>query len=150
MRLLAKGSADQNFGPPPGGVQQKAGPAKQEWKLTHVKFSQQMTSNTKANTKKATFYGSNSGVEVFHFPTLNIDDNMDPDRPKKDSIHLRCDVLEVEGKQAGERTTQTMIAKSSAIIIRDDAFAEPTYHVLGDISLGPYLVGELLAAAQSA
>jgi sarcosine oxidase subunit gamma len=48
------------------------------------------------------------------------------------------------------QVAQTMIAKSSAIIIRDDAFADPTFHVLGDISLGPYLVSQLLTAAQSA
>jgi hypothetical protein len=119
VRLLAKGSAEQTFVPAPGTPQPKAGPAKLEWKLTHVKFTQQMTSNTKANNKKATFYGSNSGVEVFHFPTLNIDDNMDPDRPKKDCIHLRCDVLEVEGKQTGDRTTQTMIAKTNVYFRTD-------------------------------
>jgi sarcosine oxidase subunit gamma len=48
------------------------------------------------------------------------------------------------------QVAQTVIAKSSAIIIRDDAFADPTFHVLGDISLGPYLVRQLLTAAQSA
>ena len=48
------------------------------------------------------------------------------------------------------QVAQTMIAKSSAIIIRDDGAGESAFHVLGDISLGPYLVQQLLAAAQMA
>jgi sarcosine oxidase subunit gamma len=48
------------------------------------------------------------------------------------------------------QVAQTMVAKASAIIIRDDSFADPAFHVLGDISLGAYLVSQLLAIAQSA
>jgi sarcosine oxidase subunit gamma len=48
------------------------------------------------------------------------------------------------------QVAQTMIAKASAIIIRDGSFADPAFHVLGDISLGAYLVSQLLAVAQSA
>lgn len=42
---------------------------------------------------------------------------------------------------------QTVVARSSAIIIRDDDLGPEGYHVLGDISLGSYLVRQLLAAA---
>jgi hypothetical protein len=120
VRLLAKGSADQGFAPPQGAAL-KPTPAKLEWKLTHVKFSDSMTANTNANTKKATFYGASSGVEVFHFPTIDIDANMDPDRPPKDGLYLRCEVLEVEGKQTADRTTHTMIARRN-VYFRTDKY----------------------------
>jgi sarcosine oxidase subunit gamma len=48
------------------------------------------------------------------------------------------------------RVAQTMMAKATAIIIRDDGVGESAFHVLGDISFGPYLVGQLLLAAESA
>jgi len=80
-----------------------------------------MTANTNANTKKATFYGASSGVEVFHFPTIDIDANMDPDRPPKDGLYLRCEVLEVEGKQTADRTTHTMIARRN-VYFRTDKY----------------------------
>jgi hypothetical protein len=120
VRLLAKGSADQGFAPPQGAALKPA-PAKLEWKLTHVKFRDSMTANTTANTKKATFYGDSSGVEVFHFPTLDIDANMDPDRPPKDGLYLRCEMLEVEGKQTADRTTHTMIARRN-VYFRTDTY----------------------------
>jgi sarcosine oxidase subunit gamma len=47
------------------------------------------------------------------------------------------------------RVAQTIVAKASAIIIRDGGFGDPGFHLLGDISFGPYLVTQLLAAAQS-
>lgn len=48
------------------------------------------------------------------------------------------------------RIAQTMVARSSAIVIRDDDLGAEGYHVLGDISLGSYLVRQLLDAAESA
>jgi sarcosine oxidase subunit gamma len=46
------------------------------------------------------------------------------------------------------RVAQTMIAKASAIVIRDDIAGE-AFHVLGDISLASYLVRQLVVAAES-
>jgi hypothetical protein len=43
-----------------------------------------------------------------------------------------------------------MVAKASAIIIRDDALGACGFHVLGDMPLGPYLVRRLRRAAQFA
>jgi sarcosine oxidase subunit gamma len=42
---------------------------------------------------------------------------------------------------------QTIVARSSAIIVRDGELGNPTFHVVGDISLGSYLVRQLLNAA---
>jgi hypothetical protein len=120
IRILAKGGADQGFGPPQAAVQKPA-PAKMEWKLTHVKFVDKMISKTKDNSRKATFLGLNSGVEVFHFPTIDIDANMDPDHPPKDGLYLRCEELEVEAKQTADRTTQTMIARRN-VYFRTDQY----------------------------
>jgi hypothetical protein len=50
-------------------------------------------------------------VEVFHFATTDINAKMDPDRPSKDQLYLRCGELQVEGRQFVDRTTQHMIAK---------------------------------------
>ncbi|MCP4382456.1 MAG: hypothetical protein GY798_13745 [Hyphomicrobiales bacterium] len=44
---------------------------------------------------------------------------------------------------------QTIVAKSSAIVIRDDDVGEEGFHILGDISLGSYLMRQLLDAADS-
>lgn len=41
------------------------------------------------------------------------------------------------------RVAQTMIAKASAIVIRDDDTAGEAFHVLGDISFASYLVRQL-------
>ena len=48
------------------------------------------------------------------------------------------------------QVAQTMVARSSAIIIRDDAIGAGGFHVLGDISLGPYLALQLRNAAEAA
>ena len=111
VRLLAKGNSELNVGPAPADP--KAPPAKMEWKLTHVKFRDRMFSNIKASTKNATFYGYNSGVEVFHFATTDINAKMDADRPAKDQLYLRCGVLHVEGRQDNDRTTQYMVAQQN-------------------------------------
>jgi sarcosine oxidase, subunit gamma len=71
-------------------------------------------------------------------------------RTAPDMFACVCSVDLRPGSFRDLQVAQTMIAKASAIIIRDDAFGDPTFHVLGDISLAPYLVGELLTAAQSA
>jgi hypothetical protein len=108
VRLLARGNSGLNIGTP---IDPKAPPAQQEWKLTHVKFADRMFSNTKAATKNAIFRGHNSGVEVFHFATTDINAKMNADRPAKDQLYLRCGELHVEGRQFVDRTTQSMIAK---------------------------------------
>ncbi len=121
VRLLAKGAADQGLAPQPASVVAKPAPAKLEWKLTHIKFSESMDSNTKNNLKKTTFYGLNGGVEVCHFPTIDIDANMDPDRPPENGLYLRSDTLVVEGKQTADRTTQIMIAERN-VTFRTDKY----------------------------
>ena len=50
---------------------------------------------------------------------------------------------------ANLQVAQTMVAKASAIIIRDDALGVCGLHLLGDISLGPYLVRQLRHATRS-
>jgi len=47
------------------------------------------------------------------------------------------------------RVAQTIVAKSSAIVIRDEDVGEEGFHILGDISLGSYLVRQFLEAAES-
>jgi sarcosine oxidase subunit gamma len=47
------------------------------------------------------------------------------------------------------QVAQTIVAKASAIIIRDDGLGDPGFHILGDISFGPYLATQFLTAAQS-
>jgi hypothetical protein len=118
VRHLAPGGSDMAFGPPqPGAAKQDAN--KKEWKLTHVKFRDAMTYKTVDNTKTATFYGMNSGVEVFHFPTQKINDAMNAAQPPKDGLFLRSDILVVEAKQEKERTAQTMIARGSVMFKTD-------------------------------
>ena len=46
------------------------------------------------------------------------------------------------------QVAQTMVAKASAIIIRDDSLGACGFHMLGDISLGPYLLQQLVFAAE--
>lgn len=50
---------------------------------------------------------------------------------------------------ANLQVAQTIVAKASAIIIRDDAVGACGFHLIGDISLGPYLVRQLRHAAQA-
>jgi len=99
VRLLAKGNAALNGAPPAG-----AAPAKLEWKLTQVNFSQRMFSNIKANTKEREILWLQQGRRVFHFATTDINAKMNADRPAKDQLYLRCGILFVEGRQTGERT----------------------------------------------
>ena len=49
---------------------------------------------------------------------------------------------------ANLQVAQTMVAKASAIVIRDDAVGACRFHLLGDMSLGPYLVRQLRRAAE--
>lgn len=121
VKMLAKGAADQGFMQPPPGVNAKPAPAK-EWKLTHVNFSDSMYTNSKANLKKTTFYGSSNGVEVFHFATTDIDAKMDPDRPPENGLYLRCEMLTIEGKEEAGRTTQTMIGERNVHFRTDKYF----------------------------
>ena len=93
--------------------------AQSVWKLTHVKFRDAMHTTTGDDFKKAVFYGSNEGVEVCHFPTIYITAKMDPDHPPKDGLYLRCNILEVEAKQIGDRTSQTMVGKGSVTFKTD-------------------------------
>ena len=59
--------------------------------------------------------------------------------------------VDLRRKSFGDlQVAQTMIAKASAVIVRDDAVGSSAFHVLGDISLGPYLVRQLLTAAELA
>ncbi|MBM3994753.1 MAG: hypothetical protein FJ303_11455 [Planctomycetes bacterium] len=111
VKLLAKGSPDQNFAPAgQPGVVQKPPPSKLEWKLTHVRFGHSMNSIPRPDGRKTTFFGENAGVEVFHFSTVNIDAAMNPDQPPEGGLYLRCDDLVLEGKQNADRTTHIMIA----------------------------------------
>ena len=57
-----------------------------------------------------------------------------------------CSVDLRPGSFANLQVAQTIVAKTSAIIIRDDPVG---FHLLGDMSLGPYLVRQLRRAAQS-
>jgi hypothetical protein len=117
VKLLAKGSGDMALAPAPQGNAQP----KSEWKLTHVKFRESMVAKTKGVVKTATFYGSNSGIEVFHFPTTVIEQQMDADRPPKDGLYLRCEILELDAKQEKDRTVHTMIAKTN-VFFRTDQY----------------------------
>lgn len=108
--VLAKGSGGIDIVPIPSGGT-PAPVDKMEWKLTHIKFGLRMYANVKANTKNAKFFGYNAGVEVFHFPTTDINARMDPNRMGKDQLWLRCGELHVEGRQTGDRTTQYMLAR---------------------------------------
>jgi hypothetical protein len=119
--MLARGAAETELMKPDPGVSAKPAP-KHDWKLTHVRFTRSMDSNTKAEFKKTTFFGENGGVEVFHFPTLDIDSVMDPDRPPENGVYLRCGQLIVEGKQDAGRTTQIMIGQHN-VYFRTDKYA---------------------------
>ncbi|MBI2807993.1 MAG: hypothetical protein HYX68_23665 [Planctomycetes bacterium] len=123
VRILAKGSAQTELAPPVGPGKGTA-PKALEWKLTHVKFRDSMMATTNPGSKTATFYGKNEGVEVFHFPTIKIDDKMDADRPPKDGLYLRCEILNVDSRQRGDRTVQTMIAKKNVNFKTDQYFGQ--------------------------
>ncbi len=76
-------------------------------------------SNTKAATRNATFFGENGGVEVFHFPTIDINAKMDPDNPPKDGLYLRCGILKVDGEQILDRVSQTLVAQQNCFFRSD-------------------------------
>ncbi len=120
VRLLAKGSGEIGPAPMPGA--KDAAPKKMEWKLTNVKFRYNMLADQKPDVKTASFYGDNSGVEVFHFPTIDINAKMNADRPPKDGLYLRCEMLTVEERRVGDRVSQTMIAKQNVIFKTDQYF----------------------------
>jgi hypothetical protein len=107
IKLLAKGNADQGLAAP-GGAKNES---KTEWKLTHIVFRESMYSKAVGENKIATFYGSSSGVEVFHFPTTIIEQKMDPDNPPKDGLYMRCEILEVREEPSGDRKIHTMMAQ---------------------------------------
>ena len=137
VRGLGRGSANVGGPPQPIGLDNKPAPTKQEWKLTHVKFRDRMWApKTQGNNKSATFYGMNQGVEVFHFPTRDINATMNADRPPPDSLYLRCGMLQVEGRQQGDRTTQFMKAQVNCVFRTDKYFGEAdiiTYNEETDI-----------------
>ena len=107
-----------------------------------------MHSTTKGNTKNAKFY-ANPGtfVEVFRFPTIDINAVMDPDRPPKDGFFLRCEMLDVEGREDKDRTTQFMIAKQNVFFKTDKYTGEAdivTYNESTDIVTLEGLNGNLV------
>lgn len=118
VKALAKGNAELGAAPQ---KQNDGQAANSEWKLTHVKFADRMHANTRANAKNAKFYGFNAGIEVFHFPASDINAKMDPDRPPKDGLYLRCETLEVQGKQNLGRTSHIMIAERN-VYFRTDQY----------------------------
>ena len=119
VRTLALGGSNSAFAPQPG-AKPNPSPQPSVWEQTRIDFTDTMRSNTKANTKNAKFYGANSGVEVFHFPTTKIEENMDPVHPPKDGFYLQCDYLEVTGQQTGNKTTQLMIADGPNVYFKTD------------------------------
>ncbi|MSQ95014.1 MAG: hypothetical protein EXR98_10730 [Gemmataceae bacterium] len=121
VRLLAKGSGELGPAPMPA-ANNNAGPKKTEWKLTNVKFRDHMLAEQKPEVKTATFYGYSSGVEVFHFATVDINAKMNADKPPKDGLYLRCEILTVEERKIGDRVSQTMIAKQNVIFKTDKYF----------------------------
>ncbi len=123
VRVLAKGNASLEIAPP-GGAPTNNTLARIEWKLTHVKFRDRMYSNIRATTKNAIFRGDNSGVEVFHFATTDINAKMNADRPGKDQLYMRCSELTVEGQQNGDRTTQRFTAKYNVEFRTDKYFGQ--------------------------
>ncbi len=148
VRLLAKGSMDNGLAPPPGA---KAPPAKTEWKLTHVKFRDHMHANNKPGVKTAKFYGQHGGIEVFHFPSNDIKATMDPDHPPKDGLFLRCEMLEVEARQALGRTSHIMIARQN-VFFRTDQYQGNAdivkYDEANDIVIFEALNGKLVQMYQ--
>ena len=122
VRTLALGGSDTALAPAPAGAPAKADPKQAVWKQTRVDFRDRMFSNTKANTKNAKFYGDNSGVDVYHFPTTDINEVMNANKPPKDGFYLQCDVLTVEGRQNGNKTTQYMVAEGANVFFKTDMY----------------------------
>jgi hypothetical protein len=122
-RQLAKGGGESPLGPQ-GGVAQPKNEAKpnQQWMLTHVKFPARMFYSADEKSKKATFWADPGNfVEVFHFPTIDINGTMNPDQPPKDGLYLRCENLVVRGEQVKGRVVQTMIARQN-VYFRTDTY----------------------------
>jgi hypothetical protein len=129
-RQLAKGGGEPTLGPQQPGVntqpkaKAKTDADKDQWMLTHVKFPARMFYSTdeQTKTKKATFWANpGSFVDVYHFPTTDINAAMDPDHPPKDGLYLRCENLVLRGEEHAERTTQIMIARQN-VYFRTDIY----------------------------
>ncbi len=117
VRVLAMSSSGLGAAAPADGETKKE--ATPVWKLTRVLFRDRAFSNTKAATRNATFFGENGGVEVFHFPTIDINAKMDPDNPPKDGLYLRCGILKVDGEQILDRVSQTLVAQQNCFFRSD-------------------------------
>ena len=90
---------------------------------TRVDFRDGMVSVKKGNTPhREILRRLNSGVTVYHFPTIDIMANMDVDHPPKDAFYLQCDYLEVTGQENAGKTTQMMIAQGPNVYFKTDKY----------------------------
>ncbi len=121
VRFLGMSATDLTAAPIPMAPVEPKKNASGVWKLTRIQFRDRAFSNTKAATRNATFFGDNGGVEVFHFPSIDINAKLDPDNPSKDSLYLRCGILKVDGEQNLDRVSQTMIAQQN-VFFRTDKY----------------------------
>ncbi len=124
-RQLAIGGSESTLGPQQPGAQPKAKTdTGNQWMLTHVKFPARMfySIDEPTKTKKATFWANpGSFIEVYRFPTTDINATMNPDHPPKDGLYLRCENLVVRGEETKERTNQIMIARQN-VFFRTDIY----------------------------
>lgn len=123
-KQLAQGGSEGTLGPQgqkgPAQPKEKSATGKGQWMLTHVKYPSRMFYNQEDKIKKATFWADpGTFVEVYHFPTTDINATMDPDHPPKDGLYLRCENLVVRGEEHGERTTQVMVARQNVYFHTD-------------------------------
>jgi hypothetical protein len=84
----------------------KAAQAK-EMKLTRIDFRGWMHSNSKAKLKNAIF---RDGVEVFNVPSEVFEVPLDRDRLPKGGFYLKCETLNVNTKEVGDKVMQDMVA----------------------------------------
>jgi hypothetical protein len=118
VRTLGLGGSDAAIGPGPANADAKS----QVWKQTRVDFSESMVSVKKGDTRNATFYGRNSGVVVYHFPTTDIMANMNVDHPPKDGMYMQCDFLQVTAQEHDGKTLHQMVAKGDSVYFKTDKY----------------------------
>ena len=107
-------------GPDPK-VSQKLTKAKagEQPKLTRVEFVGRLSSVTRENTRKSTFYDY---VEVYHLPAARPDVAINKAVPPKDGFYLRCQLLEIYSRPVGGKNAQNMEAKRQVTFQTDEFF----------------------------
>jgi lipopolysaccharide export system protein LptA len=78
---------------PPGKQQQAPKNAKEDYKITHVRFRDRMWANTRDPDKRiAIFYGD---VEAVNVPSNNVNLQIDPSKLPPDGLFIQCEKLTV-------------------------------------------------------